>query len=202
MSHANAHRGGLAPTLYLNPDDLDSIVEYTSARARRLGSRRARTNHLIVHILAGSGLRASDICNLTLQDLPGFHKKPIIHVRDGKGNVSRTVQISDKLQDHIQAFIEEYRPDAKPTDPLIISKHGKPIAYRTIWLKIKALGKKLGIPGGLYPHKLRHSFAVKLYGRENDLLFVSQQLGHADVKTTQIYAKTTPQAARRQMEDF
>ena len=203
MSQTNRkHRGGLNPNKYLTPKELDALIEYARARAEKRGSERAKTDHLIVHILAGAGLRAADLCNLTLQDLPGYHKKTAIFIRDGKGNVSRTVEISERLQGHISQFIREYRAGALITDPLILGSRGKPIAYRTIWNKIRNIGKDMDIPGGLYPHRIRHSFAVKLYAQEKDLLFVGQQLGHADVRTTQIYAKTTSEAARRQMSQM
>jgi len=202
MNQTNGHRGGLAPQKYLTPEELDALIEYTRARAKKRKSARAKIDYLCVHILAGAGLRASELCALTLQDLPCRHNKPVIYVRDGKGNVSGAVDISTKLSSHIKKFVDEYRADAEQTAPLVLGNRGRPIAYITIYGKIRRLGEEMKTPGGLHPHKIRHSFAVKLYARENDILFVSQQLRHASIQTTQIYAKTTTEAAKRQMEGF
>jgi len=196
----NGHRGGLAPSKYLTPEEVGSLLAFVQARTRTSKAKKHRDDHLIVDLMTGAGLRAADVCDMRIKDTPTHHKKQVVYVRNGKGQVSRAIDISSALAQHIQEYVAEYRTDAKPGDPLILARTGKPISYMTIYQKIVKIGKDMGMPDTLHPHKLRHSFAVRLYAVENDLLFVSQQLGHSDVSTTQIYARTTPKAARRQME--
>ena len=92
-----------------------------------------------------------------------------------------------------------HRKKAKQGDYLFISARRNRLCYMTLYQKINRLGEKSGI-GKLYPHMLRHTYATRLYNIERDLLFVSDQLGHANINTTRIYAKTDNEARKKQIE--
>jgi len=152
-----------------------------------------------VELLANSGLRASELIALNIEDLPVSHGKDSIWVRNGKGKVTRTVDIPDSLKKRLDRFVRLYRKGAKPKQPLLISTNGKRMIYRSIYEKIKKLGKQSGI-GKLHPHMLRHTYLTRLYNVEHDLRFVQDQAGHASPTTTAIYAKTDNKARKRQLE--
>jgi site-specific recombinase XerC len=167
--------------------------------ARQRGSARAIVDELIVELLANTGLRASELCDLNIDDLPVTHGKPSVWIRDGKGKVTRTVDIPESLQKRLERFVRLYRKGAKPKGPLLVSTKGKRMIYRSVYEKMKKLGKKSGI-GKLHPHMLRHTYLTRLYNVEHDLRFVQDQAGHASPTTTAIYAKTNSKARRRQLE--
>jgi len=195
-------RGGLAPDKYLSDVQFRKLRQYVKDRAdlaRTRGGSRAVVDELIVELLAGTGLRASELCNLNIADLPGAHGKDCIRVRDGKGKISRTVDISEKLKQRLERFVKLYRKGARAASPLLISERGDRIIYRSIYAKIKRIGEQAGI-GKLHPHMLRHTYLTRLYNVEKDLRFVQDQAGHASPTTTAIYAKTNSQARRRQVE--
>ncbi|MFC1634550.1 tyrosine-type recombinase/integrase [Planctomycetota bacterium] len=195
-------RGGLAPNKYLSDVQLRKLRQYVKDMAdlaRQRGSERAIIDELIVEILANTGLRASELCQLNIEDLPVSHSKDSIWIRDGKGNVTRTIDIPESLVKRLERFIKLYRKDAKSDEPLLISTKGKRVIYRSIYEKIKKLGKKSGI-GKIHPHVLRHTYLTRLYNVENDLRFVQDQAGHASPTTTAIYAKTNSKARKRQVE--
>jgi integrase/recombinase XerC len=194
------HRGGLAPDKYLSAEELDRLREFVRARAKRRKSRAANTDFLIIEILAGAGLRASELCALQIQDCPCHHQKPVLYVRDGKGNVSRAVDIPNALGDSIAFWVANYRQDQPPEAPLIAAPSGKAIQYETVYRKVRRIGEEMKMPDRLHPHRLRHTYGTALYAVEKDLNLVAQQLGHADINTTTIYAKTSPESARRQVE--
>jgi len=154
---------------------------------------------LIVELLVNTGLRVSELCNLNISDLPVSHGKPVIWVRSGKGKVVRVIDIPESLQKRLERFVKLYRKGAKVNEPLFIGGTGKRMIYFSIYEKIKRLGKQSGI-GKLFPHMLRHTYATRLYGVEKDIRFVQDQLGHSDISTTAIYAKTNTEARRRQVE--
>jgi len=197
------HRGGLSPEKYLSKDELKQVMDYLQARVKaEIPIKGAKTDLMITRVFLGSGLRASELCDLTLQDLPTHHNKRVLYVRDGKGAVSRTVDISQILEHEISVYVNEFRFDKPPEAPLFANRNGDKYLYDTLRRKFREIGQAIKLPSSLHCHRFRHTFAIALYAKENDLLFVCQQLGHASIMTTQIYAKTTSEAARRQMEGF
>ena len=166
---------------------------------RARGSKRAVIDELICLLLIEAGLRADEVCNLRLKDLPTYHNKDSVWIHNSKGGVSRAVEIPQKLTRAIKRFCRLCRKGASPEDPLFVSFTGKPMCYMTLYQKIRRIGKESGI-GKLHPHMLRHTYATRLYAVEKDLLFVSDQLGHSNVSTTHIYAKTDSESRRNQVE--
>ena len=71
-------RGGLAPNKYLSDVQLKKLRQYVKDMAdlaRQRGSLRAIIDELIVEILANTGLRASELCQLNIEDLPVSRNK-------------------------------------------------------------------------------------------------------------------------------
>ena len=195
-------RGGLAPDKYLSARQLKKLRKYVKDMAdvaRMRGGSRGVVDELIVELLAGTGLRASELCDLDIRELPASHGKSAIWGVDGKGKVSRTIEISEQLEKRLARFARLYRKGAKKTAPLLVSERGGRMAYRSIYSKIKRIGEQSGI-GKLHPHMLRHTYATRLYNVEKDLRFVQDQIGHASPTTTAIYAKTNSTARKRQVE--
>ncbi len=195
-------RGGLAPDKYLSETQLKKLRQYVKDRgdlARMRGGSRGVIDELIIELLVNTGLRASELCYLNIGDLPMKHGKDCVWVRDGKGNVSRTVDIAEKLKKRLERFVKLYRKGARANSALLVSERGDRIIYRSIYAKIKRIGQQAGI-GKLHPHMLRHTYLTRLYNVERDLRFVQDQAGHASPTTTAIYAKTNNKARRRQVE--
>jgi site-specific recombinase XerD len=196
------NRGGLAPDKYLSDAQLKQLRQYVKDKAdlaRMRGGSRGVIDELIVELLANTGLRASELCNLNIGDLPIKHGKDCIWIRDSKGKVSRVVEISEKLEKRLERFVKLYRKGAKANSPLLVSERGDRIIYRSIYAKIKRIGEQAGV-GKLHPHMLRHTYLTRLYNVEKDLRFVQDQAGHASPTTTAIYAKTNNTARKRQVE--
>ena len=206
---AKKNRGGLTPDKYLSEAQLLKLRRHVKDKAdlaRMRGGTRGVVDELIVELLINTGLRASELCSLNISDLPMKHGKDCIWVRDGKGNVSRTIDIAEKLTKRLGRFVKLYRKRARAESPLLVSERGERMIYRSIYSKIKRTGEQAGI-GKLHPHMLRHTYLTRLYNIEKDLRFVQDQAGHASPTTTAIYAKTNNKARRRQVkaldaEDF
>ncbi len=142
----------------------------------------ALRNRVVLELFYGCGLRLSELIGLRWQD---------IHLLDaelrvlGKGQKTRLLPIGRFALEALQLLHTEQSP--KGTDPVIQSKPGKAIAARTVQLLVKKLAQQAGIWQRTYPHLMRHSFASHLLESSSDLRAVQELLGHADIKTTQVY---------------
>jgi len=106
----------------------------------------------------------------------------------------------ESVQKRLERLVKLYRKDAGTNEPLLVSAKATRMIYRSIYEKIKKLGRQSGI-GKLHPHMLRHTYCgIRLYNVEQDLRFVQDQLGHVSPTTTAIYAKTNVKARRRQLQ--
>ena len=202
MPKKTKHRGGLTPDKYLSKVQLKKLrrhVRDQADAARERGSTRNVVNELIIELLVGAGLRATELCNLNIADLPVSHGKDCILVRNGKGNVSRAVDISETLKNRIARYVKLYRKNSKPGSPLLLSEWKGRISYQGLYTRVKRIGERAGI-GKLHPHTLRHTCLTRLYNIEKDLRFCQDQAGHASPTTTAIYAKTDSESRKRQLE--
>jgi len=203
--------GGLKPNRWLSPEQYKKLLGYTRQRASR-GVKRWATNEIIILILLCAGLRAEELLSLTVEDTPAVHGKDELWVSNGKGDISRTVDIGAGLSRWIKRYIKLYRRGAKPRSPLIAREGGgrrmkwkgcwvysPRLSYRSLLDRVKRTGEAAGIEG-LTPHKLRHTFAMNLYRVAKDLRNVQDQLGHSTSKTTEIYARTDNAERRHQIE--
>ncbi len=202
MKKQTKHRGGLTPDKYLSKEQLKKLrrhVRDMADAARERGSFRNVVNELIIELLVNTGLRASELCKLNIADLPISHGKDGIWVRNGKGNVTRTVDINEVLKNRIARYVKLYRVYRNENEPLFLSEWIGRISYQGLYTRIKRIGLHAGI-GKLHPHMLRHTYLTRLYNIERDLRFCQDQAGHASPTTTAIYAKTDSESRKRQVE--
>jgi len=192
------HVGGLRPDRYLTDEQIKTLMQYL----RTGRTERGAVNLFAVTMMLFTGLRAAELLNLQIRDLPYHHGKDVVLVMAGKGCVSRTVLIPAFLGCVIEQFIREHRRGGKPGSYLFVAEgKSSPMLYDSLYRRLVLIGQKSGI-GRLTPHMLRHVYAITLYDRARDLLFVQSQLGHANVETTGIYAKTRPESGRQQVESL
>ncbi len=147
-------------------------------------------NKAILELLYGSGLRISELTNLTFQDIDLLNSVIRIY---GKGRKERIVPLGDYAIEAIQKYVE-VRPHLLKhgsNDYLFLNNHGKPITRQGCFKMLKKMLQEKGIKGDISPHTLRHSFATHLLEGGADLRSIQELLGHADISTTKIYTHIT-----------
>lgn len=147
----------------------------------------------ILELLYAAGLRASELVNLTLNDVNldvGFIKC------FGKGGKERIVPIGEQASKSIKEYIEKDRPK-KEIDNLFIDNHGHKLTRQGLWFIVKKYVKITGIRGSATTHTLRHSFATHLLEHGADLRSVQEMLGHSDISTTQIYTSVSRERLKK-----
>ena len=176
-----------------------------------LNENRKRTDGLalrdqaILSILYYSGLRASELCNLTVQDVS--LKQRLIRVQHGKGNKERLVPINDICRKDIEAYLKMTRSgllartkEQKPN--LILNNQGNPLTVRGLEYILDTIEKKTGTFVDLHPHILRHSFATHLLENGADLRVIQELLGHESINATQVYTHVTEEAMQKSYSDY
>ncbi len=141
----------------------------------------------MLELVYSSGLRASEICGLTLQQVDLEHGFVRVF---GKGSKERVVPLGDKARDAVQAYLGSGRPrlvKPKTGSELFITERGRAMSRKTLWVMVKSAAARAGLEKSVKPHLLRHSFATHLLGGGADLRAIQEMLGHASIGTTQIY---------------
>ncbi|MBN1962312.1 MAG: tyrosine recombinase [Deltaproteobacteria bacterium] len=148
---------------------------------------RALRDHAAMELLYASGLRASELCQLQIDEL---HLSLGVVRPFGKGSKERVVPLGKPAIAALTAYLNQGRPallKGRPSQYIFIGNRGLPISRMAIFKIIRRLGVQAGIARSLSPHKLRHAFATHLLQGGADLRSVQEMLGHANIATTEIY---------------
>ena len=195
----------LDPGKCLSKREVEKLIrtaKLSAEKAKIKGQRIAYRDYFIINLAISTGLRVMEMAQLNCGDLFLDGKTFFVLVRRGKGNKSRLVQISHKFREHCQEYLIWKQTIGEPVDsvsPLLLSSNTK---QHMTTRALQKVFKKITARGNLSPHYsihcLRHTYACLLYKAGNyNLRLVQKQLGHASIKTTQVYADVmAPDAAR------
>ena len=160
-------------------------------------------NRAIIETLYGSGLRVSELVNLTLSNI--FFKEDLIRVT-GKGDKQRLVPIGSYSKKFIQIYKDEIRCLKKikteDNDVLFLNRNGGEITRAMIFTIVKDAAAKAGIDKKISPHTFRHSFATHLLENGADLRTIQILMGHESITTTEIYTHLDNKHLKKVMEKF
>jgi len=173
---------------YHSTQQLAAMLQLSSHRSdthRRLAQR----DTLIILTLALTGIRKSELANLT----PGDITKDYVYIRSAKRNRDRAIPLAKHLRAPLQLYI--YNLGIKPP------QHIFPISGDRIYHIIKRYALAAGITD-ISPHSLRHYFATLLIERGASLKAVQQLMGHSSIKTTAIYLDLIPKHLRATIAIF
>jgi site-specific recombinase XerD len=79
---------------------------------------------------------------------------------------------------------------------LFLNHQGGPLGVRGLRYRLERIRVAAGLPEGVSPHTLRHSFATHLLDGGADLRVVQELLGHESLATTQLYTHVSPTRLR------
>ncbi len=166
---------------YLTIEEVDNLLNIRASTTYEL------RNKAMLEVLYATGMRISELCNLTMSNL--FLEDNLVKVF-GKGSKERLVPISNTAIKALEDYLKFGRNELLGTHTceyvFISSRHTK-ITRQAFFKFIKKLCHEKGIKKNISPHILRHSFATHLLNNGADLRVVQELLGHSDIATTQIY---------------
>ena len=147
-------------------------------------------NKTILEMLYSTGMRISELCNLTVHNV--FFSEKILLVT-GKGNKQRYLPLSNDMLNLIQIYVKNSRITflkSKLNDYLFLNRYGDKFHRFGLWKIIHQAILEQGINKPFSPHTFRHCFATHLLEGGVNLRIVQELLGHSSIKTTQIYTNT------------
>ncbi|MCS7151742.1 MAG: tyrosine recombinase [Endomicrobia bacterium] len=153
----------------------------------------------LMELLYSSGLRISEISELTEDDIDIY--EGIVTVR-GKGGKERIVPVGDVALIYIKRYLQYKHKEGMKTKYLFINKFGEKISVRSIrnivskWVKLAAIHKRVT------PHTFRHTFATHLLDAGCDLRSIQEMLGHQSLSTTNIYTHLTLERLKKVYEEI
>lgn len=145
--------------------------------------------YMLLQTICGTGIRVSEHRYITVESLK--NGKAIVH---NKGKV-RVIFIPMKL---IKMLKDYCMKENINRGPVFITRNGKPMDRSNIWNAMKKLCKEAKVcENKVFPHNLRHLFALTYYRMQKDVVRLADILGHASIETTRTYTTTTGKECKR-----
>ena len=182
----------------LGLNEIDLLLEQIN-----LAHPQGYRNRAMLEMLYGSGIRVSELVNLSLSNL--FFEENLIRVT-GKGNKQRLVPMGKLTKKFIILYINEIRLQQKINsvyqDIVFLNRNGKILTRQMIFTIIKQLALKANIEKKIGPHTFRHSFATHLLENGADLRTIQILMGHENITTTEVYTHLDTKHLRNVIERF
>ena len=140
---------------------------------------------LMISLGYAGGLRVSEIIDLKVMDID--LGELTIHLKSAKGKKDRITVFPEKLKIDFQNLMA----GKSNNDFIFESVRGGKLTTSTAQKVFQKALKKVGIKKEATFHSLRHSFATHLLENGTDVRYVQELLGHANIRTTQIYTQVT-----------
>lgn len=138
----------------------------------------------IIELLLGTGIRVSELCNLTLAEVDLI--SGVLKI-NGKGAKERILAISNK---NLLYALKKYTNSVKNRyneSFFFQNRLGNKLSEQSVRFIIKKYTNLAGITQKITPHMFRHSFATLLLEQDVDIRYIQRMLGHSSISTTEIY---------------
>jgi len=178
---------------YLDRTQVETLLSAVSTRAQS-GRHVDRRIHAVLELFYSSGLRLAELAGIDRSDLDLLSGQ--VKVR-GKGRKQRIVPVGAEARLALRNYesareelISRIGPKADRR-ALFLNDRGQRLSTRSIQNNVVRWLGEVDEGQGLSTHALRHTFATHLLDAGADLRAVQELLGHASVRTTQIYTHTS-----------
>lgn len=172
-------------------DEIDRILVMPDTE-----TETGRRDRAILELLYSSGLRASELCDLRIED---FKEDGHVLVRCGKRGKTRSVPVTVTAAIALNVYIELYR--GKDPGILFQTMMGKKLRRQLLCKMVTTYAKKAGIEG-ITTHTLRHACATHLLDQGADLRLIQEVLGHSSIASTQRYTHLSSNKIQEMFKQF
>lgn len=186
---------------HLSPEAVNLLLEQPDRNCPK-----GRRDLTLLSVLYDTGARVQELIDISVGDV--VLKTPSVITLTGKGNKKRRVPLMKNTVSLLDSYILENKLDKpwKNPYPLFTNNQQKKltkegIAYIISKYVTLARKKSTLVPPKVRPHMLRHSKAMHLLQAGVNLIYIRDFLGHVDLKTTEIYARTDTETKRKAIEN-
>ena len=156
--------------------------------ARAEGQERLE---LVMEAICATGIRVSEVRYLTVEAVRAGRAEIAL-----KGKI-RTILLPEKLRRKLMKYANRQKT---ASGEIFLTRSGKPLSRGQIWREMKQLCRRAGVAAAkVFPHNLRHLFAVTFYRSCRDIVRLADVLGHSSIETTRIYLLTSSAEHARQL---
>lgn len=147
---------------------------------------------LLMETICATGIRVSEVRYITVEAAKAGRAEIAL-----KGKI-RVILIPGKL---CRKLLKYAKKNKTVSGEIFLTGNGNGISRRQIWAEMKRLCKYAGVePSRVFPHNLRHCFAVAFYRACKDIAKLADVLGHSSIETTRIYLLTSGAEHQRQLD--
>jgi len=186
---------------YLSPEVMKLILEQPDKN-----TKKGKRDLTMLSALYDTGARVQELIDIKVCDV--FLESPCVVLLTGKGNKGRRVPLMKNTVILIQNYISENELNKqwKNQYPLFTNNQHNKLTKEGVTFILNKYVKKARItnpivPEHISPHILRHSKAMHLLNAGINLIYIRDFLGHADINTTEIYARADTETKRRAIEN-
>lgn len=153
-------------------------------------------DEMVMEMLYSTGMRRSELINLTPNDLDFFNDQVKVL---GKGNKERLIPFARPLADRLKNYLEIRNDEFElgATDSLFLTGKGKIMYPKLVYNLVKKYLSQITTVEQRSPHVLRHSFATHLSNNGADLNAIKELLGHSSLAATQVYTHNSIEKLKR-----
>ena len=166
-------------------------------------------DQVILCILYASGMRAEEICALTVGDISFLSDGKASLLIHGKGGKSRRIKLSEKPSAMLKKYISHRRISNQHVRHVFSTQRNEMMStsaleelFSKYVKRAKEQNKDLFHEETYTPHSMRHTTAVHMVEAGVPLLVIKQFLGHAHLTTTEIYAKMSQSTVNEKLKGW
>ncbi len=169
--------------LVLTPGQVENILQQPA-----LDTAYGVRDRAVLEVFYATGIRRLELCRLELQDV--VLAQQLLYVRRGKNGKDRLLPLGERATHWLARYINNARPQLMVDireETLFLNDYGERFADSKLGDRVKRFMANAGIVAEGSCHLLRHAMATHMLENGAELRYIQAMLGHADLKSTQIY---------------
>jgi len=181
----------------MTPPSPEEVKDMLNVCLRTKDGRRHPNGHrnkAIIATLADTGMRVSSLCEATVEDYDQDTGR--IDIRNSKGGKSRVVFLGAVARKALWRYLADRKDRNRPSAPLFATSDGSHLSRSWVRKIVSRIGDRAGVKG-VYPHLLRHFFAIQYLRNNGDMFTLQRILGHSSLEMVKRYTAIADVDAER-----